>query len=256
MIERSFDRLKDDAAHSGRASRSIPFLGSDRSALLIMALFVFSLLSVQKFNIAGVIAFGAFPLFLVVAGKFPVAMIVKRLLQIAPFVLVMAAGNLWLDRSPVMQIYGVTLSGGMISGMVIVAKTIISLAGLLSVTLTIPFYRICRALEAFHVPEVLVTQLMLLYRYSSVLQQEALSMQRARDLRSFGRRGKEFSNTASLVGSLLLRTVSRAERLYRAMTARGFQWRLSTVQDERLRSGDWKTISLWAALFLLLRLIF
>ena len=256
MMEKSLRAIGSELAEPGAAIHVTRFLGSDRSALLVAALFVFSLLSVPKFNIPGVIAFGAFPLFLMVAGKLPAGVIIKRLLQISPFVLVMAAGNMLLDRSPVMRVSGVTLSGGMISGTVIVAKTIISLAGLLSVTLSIPFYRICRALEAFHVPEVLVTQLMLLDRYSSLLQEEALSMQRARDLRSFGRRGKEFSNTASLVGSLLLRTVSRAERLYRAMTARGFQWRLSTGHGEHLGSGDWKTISLWAALFLLLRLIF
>ncbi len=238
------------------AAQASPFLGSDRSALLVTALFILSLLSISKFNLPGVIAFGAFPLFLMSVAKGPAGMVTKRLLQISPFVLVMASGNLLLDRSPVMQISGVTLSGGMISGAVIVAKSIISLAGLLSVTLCIPFYRICRALEAFHVPEVLVTQLMLLYRYSSVLQEEALSMQKARDLRSFGRRGREFSNTASLVGSLLLRTVNRAERLYRAMAARGFHGQMSTRHGEKISPGDWKTIALWSLLFLALRLIF
>ena len=238
------------------AAQASLFLGSDRSALLVTALFIVFLLSIPKFNLAGVIAFGAFPLFLMSVAKVRAGMVTKRLLQISPFVLVMASGNLLLDRSPVMQISGVTLSGGMISGAVIVAKTIISLAGLLSVTLCIPFYRICRALEAFHVPEVLVTQLMLLYRYSAVLQEEALSMQKARDLRSFGRRGREFSNTASLVGSLLLRTVNRAERLYRAMTARGFQGQMSTRHGEKISLGDWKTIALWSLLFLVLRLIF
>ncbi len=256
MTEKKFRAIGSELAEDGTVIQATPFLGSDRSALLVMALFIFSLLSISKFNLSGVITFGAFPLFLMVAGKLPAGVIIKRLLQISPFVLVMAAGNMLLDRSPVMRVSGVTLSGGMISGTVIVAKTIISLAGLLSVTLFIPFYRICRALEAFHLPEVLVTQLMLLNRYSSVLQEEALSMQKARDLRSFGRRGKEFSCTASLVGSLLLRTTRRAERIYRAMTARGFQWQMSTRDGEKISSSDWKTIVLWALLFLALRLIF
>jgi cobalt/nickel transport system permease protein len=248
--------IGSDHTNRGTSTLVSPFLGSDRSALLVTALFIFSVLSIPKFNLPGVIAFGAFPLFLMSAAKIPAGMVIKRLLQISPFVLFMAAGNLLLDRSPVMRIFGVTLSGGMISGTVIVAKTIISLAGLLSVTLCIPFYRICRALEAFHVPDVLVTQLMLLYRYSSVLQEEALSMQKARDLRSFGRKGKEFANTASLVGSLLLRTVNRAERLYRGMTARGFQGHRSTLHDEKIKPVDRITIVLWSLIFLALRLIF
>ncbi len=201
-----------------------PFLGSDRSALLVTALFVFSLLSIPKFNLSEVIAFGAFPLFLMSAAKLHAGMMMKRLLLISPFVLFMAAGNLLLDRNPVMQISGITISGGMISGTVIVAKTIISVAGLLSVTHCIPFYRICRALEALHVPDVLITQLILLNRYRSVLHEEAQSMQKARDIRSFGRKGKELFRTAPLIGSLLLRTTNRAERLYRSMSCKGFPW--------------------------------
>ncbi len=256
MIQSRLPSIGYHLAEQGTATEASPFLGSDRSALLVTALFIFSLLSIQKFNLPGVLAFGAFPLFLMSAAKLPAGLILKRLLLISPFVLVIASGNLLLDRNSVMLIFGITLSGGMISGTVIVAKTIISLAGLLSITLCIPFYRICRALEAFHVPEVLVTQLMLLYRYSAVLQEEALSMQKARDLRSFGSRGKEFSCTASLIGSLLLRTVNRAERLYRTMTARGFQGQMSTRNVEEISLGEWKIIVLWALIFLVLRLIF
>ncbi len=246
---------------SGTAERETvtpasPFLGSDRSALLVMVLFVFALLSVPKFNLPGVIAFGAFPLFLISAAKLHVGIMVKRLLLISPFVLFMAAGNLFLDRNPVILIYGITFSGGMISGTVIVAKTIISVAGLLSVTSSIPFYRICRALEALHVPDVLITQLILLDRYRSVLHEEAQSMLKARNIRSFGRKGKELFRTAPLIGSLLLRTTNRAERLYRSMSARGFHGRIGHSSTENMNLDDWKTIGIWSFLFLSLRLIF
>ncbi len=246
---------------SGTAERETvtpasPFLGSDRSALLVMVLFVFALLSVPKFNLPGVIAFGAFPLFLISAAKLHVGIMVKRLLLISPFVLFMAAGNLFLDRNPVILIYGITFSGGMISGTVIVAKTIISVAGLLSVTSSIPFYRICRALEAFRVPDVLITQLILLDRYRSVLHEEAQSMLKARNIRSFGRKGKELFRTAPLIGSLLLRTTNRAERLYRSMSARGFHGRIGHSSTENMNLDDWKTIGIWSFLFLSLRLIF
>jgi cobalt/nickel transport system permease protein len=233
-----------------------PLLGSDRSALLVTVLFVFSVLSIPKFNLPGVLAFGAFPLFLMSAAKLHAGMMLKRLLLISPFVLVMAAGNLLLDRHPVMWISGMTISGGMISGTVIVAKTIISMAGLLSVTHCIPFYRICRALEALHVPDILVTQLILLDRYRSVLHDEAQSMKKARDIRSFGRKGKELFRTASLIGSLLLRTTNRAERLYRSMSARGFHGLMGNRSDKNMSHGDLKTIGLWSLLFLALHLIF
>jgi len=255
-MEKRYQVPGSDLAGKDKSILPSPFLGSDRSALLVTALFVFSLLSLPKFNISGVIAFGAFPLFLMSVAKLPAGRIIKRLLKISPFILFMAAGNLFLDRTPMWLFSEFTITGGMMSATVMIAKTIISLAGMLSVTLCIPFYRICRALEAFHFPEVLVTQLMLLNRYSSVLQEEALSIQKARDLRSFGNRGKELLRTASLIGSLLLRTTSRAERLYRSMIARGFQGRMRACPADSMTSGDWRAVGLWSLLFLALRLSF
>ncbi|TLU87911.1 MAG: cobalt ABC transporter [Chlorobium sp.] len=233
-----------------------PVLGSDRSALIITTLFLFSVLSVPKFDLASVLVFGAFPAFLIGMANISAAVIMKRLLQLSPFVLFMALGNISLDRTPMLSLSGFTITGGMMSAIVIVAKTMVSVAGMLSVTLCIPFYRICRALEALHVPEVLITQLMLLDRYRSLLHEEALSMQKARDTRSFGKKGKELFRTASLIGSLLLRTTSRAEKIYRSMNARGFQMQRKARPAQKMALREWLTIALWVLLFFSLRLIF
>ncbi|MBZ4218707.1 MAG: energy-coupling factor transporter transmembrane protein EcfT [Chlorobium sp.] len=246
----------DDTGYQCLPAPVSGLLGGDLSALVVTVLFLFSVLSIPKFNLSEVVVFAAFPLFLMGAARVSSGAIAKRLLQLSPFVLFMAAGNLLLDRTPLMHIFGITFSGGMISGTVIVAKTIISVAGLLSVTSSIPFYRICRALEAFRVPDVLITQLILLDRYRSVLHEEAQSMLKARNIRSFGRKGKELFRTAPLIGSLLLRTTNRAERLYRSMSARGFHGRIGHSSTENMNLDDWKTIGLWFIFFLALRLIF
>ncbi len=243
---------------SGR-SEPLPasrFPGSDRSAIIVTALFVLTVLSVPKLDLASVLAFAAFPVFLISAARVPAEIIGKPLLRLSPFILIMAAGNIALDRTPIFFFSGLTITGGMISGTVIVAKTMITVAAMLSITLCIPFYRICRALEALHLPEVLVTQLMLLYRYRSVLHEEASTMQKARDIRSFGNKGKGLFRTASLLGSLLLRTTNRAERLFRSMSARGFQSRVFRRTPAKMTSREWRSIALWSLFFLTFRLIF
>ena len=70
--------------------------------------------------------------------------------------------------------------------------------------------------------EALVTQLLLLYRYIFVLGDEARRMAQARRLRSFGRRGMGWRVYGQMLGQLLLRTFARAQRIYLAMKARGF----------------------------------
>jgi cobalt/nickel transport system permease protein len=84
----------------------------------------------------------------------------------------------------------------------------------------------------------MTTQLLLMHRYVFVLAGEARSMRRARDLRSFGGRGKELRSAAGMIGTLMLRTFDRSDRIYRAMTARGFTGTLHLIDDERLRERD------------------
>lgn len=255
-MKTSFSLIGCNTAKECNATPADLFLGSDRSALLIIMLFVFAVLSVPKFNLQEVIVFAAFPIFLVSAARLPFSRIAKPLLRISPFALLMATGNLFLDHNPVLQLSGITVTGGVMSGTVIIAKTLITVSGMLSLTLCIPFQRICRALEAFHLPEAVITQLILLNRFSSVLQEEALAMQRARDIRSFGNRGRGIVHTASLIGALLLRTTNRAERVYRAMSARGFNGALLSHSPEKTTAAEWATVGLWGALFLSLRLVF
>ncbi len=231
-------------------------LGSDRVTLIITMLFLVSLLSIPKFSLLTVLVFAAFPLFLMQATNVTAGVIGQQLLKLSPFVLFMAAGNLFFDRHPILSLAGFTISGGMVSALVIVAKTLIIITTILAITHSIPFYRICRALETLHLPDILITQLMLLDRYRTVIQEEALSMQRARDIRSFGGRGKELLRTASLIGSLLLRTTHRAERIYRSMSARGFQERMNVHTQQKTSGREWLIIGLWALLFLALRIIF
>ncbi|MEI6638949.1 MAG: cobalt ECF transporter T component CbiQ [Chlorobium sp.] len=195
----------------------------DQPALILSAMFLLFVLSVPKYNLPAVISYASFPLLLITAADIPVKPLLHRLLLLSPFVLLMAAANPWLDRRPFFDLFGITVSGGVISGMVIVVKSMVTMIALQLLTLLVPFYRLALALKRVGVPELFVTQLLLVYRYSFLLAKEAGAMKRARDMRSFGGKGKDLFTTAKLIGSLLIRTTARAEKIYMAMTARGFQ---------------------------------
>ena len=205
-----------------------------RALVVVWGTFVVAMLSVPKYDVPGVLAFAAFPVFVILAHRLPGRAMARRLLLLSPFVLVMAAANPFFDRTPFLTVGGLAISGGMVSAFVIVAKSIVSLLAVMTLVSCLPFPRLCAALRGLGAPEVFVTQLILLQRYLGVLTQEALALQQARDLRSFSGRGQGVGTTAKLLGSLLLRTSARAERIYRAMVARGFAG--SLPQD---RSGRW-----------------
>ncbi|MCF8383027.1 MAG: cobalt ECF transporter T component CbiQ [Chlorobium sp.] len=228
----------------------------DMAALGILILFIMFVVSVPKHNLAAVIAYGSFPLFLITAAGIPLRPIVKRLLGLSPFVLFMAAGNLYFDRHPFSTAGSLTITGGMVSGSVIIAKTFVTLGAMHAYSLCMPFHRFGSALRSFGVPEVFVTQLQLVYRYSSLLVREARSLRKARDLRSFGGRGNDLFNTAQLIGSLLLRTASRAERIYLAMCARGFRNSLSLEQRTPFTATDAVAVTTALICFTAVKLLF
>jgi cobalt/nickel transport system permease protein len=228
----------------------------DSTALIVLTMFVLFVLSVPKYDLAGVIAFAALPLLFVTAAGIPFQPVLKRLIVTSPFILFMAAGNLLLDRAPFHRFSTLTITGGMVSAAVIVTKTMITLSALLSLVSCIPFHRFGTALRSIGVHEVFVTQLLLVYRYSFLLAEEASMMQKARDLRSFGGRGNGPVVTARLIGSLLIRTTSRAERIYMAMSARGFGTALHSRPRVPLKLKDLAALATALAVFIVLRAIF
>jgi cobalt/nickel transport system permease protein len=89
---------------------------------------------------------------------------------------------------------------------------------------TTPFSGLLELLRNWRVPHLLITLLALLYRYLFVLVDELGRMQRARTSRTFtGKRAVVWPSLASVVSQLFVRSTERAERIYAAMRARGWQ---------------------------------
>ena len=84
----------------------------------------------------------------------------------------------------------------------------------------------------------------------------AAAMQQARDARSFGRKSYPLKVWGTLVGQLLIRTFDRAERISRAMLARGFTGRISEGMSERpaWKMLDTLFLAAWCSALVLLRL--
>jgi cobalt/nickel transport system permease protein len=61
---------------------------------------------------------------------------------------------------------------------------------------------------------------------------------RARDMRSVGSRGTGIKVFVRLIGTLFIRTVDRAERIYYAMLSRGFQGDIPTLKRVGIKTAD------------------
>ena len=87
---------------------------------------------------------------------------------------------------------------------------------------TTPISALMRSARRAGVPEVLCTTIALLHRYLFLMADESTRMRRARAGRTLhGGRVAEWRARGNSIGLLFLRTVSRAERVQRAMRSRG-----------------------------------
>jgi len=209
-----------------------------RAKVVSTILFLFTVISFPKYEIAALIPFFLFPVLLTTLGDIPVRFLLKKVVIVSPFAIFIGIFNPLLDTRTVAVIAGVTLSAGWLSFLTILIKFTLTISAALLLIATTSFPGICHALRRLGVPAIFVSQLLFLYRYLFVLMEEAMRLVRARDMRSFGEHGSGMTIVVRLIGTLFLRTVERAERVYSAMLSRGFNGDMPSVKQHSLRPVD------------------
>ncbi|HRS55554.1 MAG TPA: cobalt ECF transporter T component CbiQ [Desulfomonilia bacterium] len=225
-----------------------------RVKLLTVMGFIFTVVSFPRYEISSLLPFFFFPAVMIPLANIPVRYLMRKYLFLLPFAVLIGIFNPIFDREPFAFIGPLAVSGGMISFLSILIRfTLTILAAFILVAVT-GFNGICLALKRFKVPEVFCVQLMMLYRYIFVLSSEAVKMARARELRSFGRKGQGIKPYVSLIGHLLLRTWDRARRVHTAMLSRGFHGKFYMRRPLALKASDVIFCLAWLFLFIVFRL--
>ncbi|MFA6560583.1 MAG: cobalt ECF transporter T component CbiQ [Verrucomicrobiia bacterium] len=159
----------------------------------------------------GFVFVGTAVLIVAVLSRIPPAFLAKRLLLLEPIALGVAALAFFQP-------------GGWRAFAIIMVRTNLCLMTMILLSNTTPFADLLRVLQRLRVPSLMVTTLALMYRYLFVLADEVGRMGRARASRTFSmRRRVAWWSQAGIVGQLFIRSTERAERIYAAMCARGWQ---------------------------------
>lgn len=224
-----------------------------RTKLLVTFAFIFTVISFPKHDLSGLVPLLFFPVFLMIAGEIPAGFILKKIMIVSPFALFIGIFNPLLDRAPLLQVFGLPVSGGWISFASVMTKFLLTISAGLLLIATTSFPGVCNALRRLGLPEVFVAQLMFLYRYIFVLMEETMKIVRARDIRSFGNRGRDMKTFTSLVSMMFIRTMARSERIYQAMLSRGFSGNMVSTREQTLSPADFVFAVFAVAVFLLLR---
>jgi cobalt/nickel transport system permease protein len=236
------------------ASRDTPLHRIDpRAKLLATLAFIVTVLSYGKYQITPLLPLAAYPLVLMAVGDVPARFVIRKLLIVSPFAVFVGMFNPLFDRHTIMTIGPVHVAGGWVSCASILMRFALTVGATLAMIAGTGIHNVCRGLERLGVPSVFTVQVLMLYRYLFVLVEDGTRMVRARAMRSVGRRGLGPRVYGAMLGSLLLRTLDRAQRVHAAMCCRGFDGHVRTLESLHLRIGDVLFVAGWVTFFVLLR---
>ena len=218
--------------------------------LLGTLFYLVMLISFPRYRLGMLAPFVFYPVLMLSLGEIPFKLVGKRVLVALPFCLFAGLSNALLDRSPMVFVGGVGFSGGVISCLSILLKTLLCVSVVLVLVAVTPMRALTASLRRLHVPGVFVSLFEMTYRYVGCLMEEVSSMSAAYALR--GKPQLEMRHMGAFAGQLLLRSYDRAERIYHAMKCRGFGGSMIGETAGKMSARDWffmLAVSLSSALF-------
>ncbi len=204
--------VRDSAVHAMNAG----------AKLLCTVIYILVVMSFDKYDLSGLIPMLLWPVLMYQISGIPVRTCFYKLRIVLPLVMAVGLFNPFLDREMILQIGNIGVSGGVISMLTLMLKGVLCLMASFLLVATTPFDNICAVLRKVHFPAMLVTLLLLTYRYVGVMTEELAVMTDAYHLRAPGQKGIHVSAWGSFLGQMILRSMDRAQELYASMLLRGY----------------------------------
>jgi cobalt/nickel transport system permease protein len=217
-------RRREKALFDDMGGNSSPAHALNPGAKLVCALgFIVAVVSFPGHDINSLLFMAFYPVLMLALSGIPLGPVLSRSFGALPFALAIGMGNIFYDRSAAFIIGSATITGGMISCVSLLVKTLLSVSAVMILGATTSFASLCATLVKAGMPKLLALQFSMTHRYIAVLVGEASAMSAAYRLRSRrSSKGVQLRDAGSFLGQLLLRSFDRAGRVYEAMRLRGF----------------------------------
>jgi cobalt/nickel transport system permease protein len=226
------------------------------TAKLITTLFYMILvISYKPYEISGLLPFTVYPVLLMTLGELPFFSLIKRLMITLPFTLLVGISNIIFNKEVVLYIWNFGVTEGMISFCSILIKTVLTVFMVLILISTTSMNDIIYTMIDLRIPSIIALQIMMTYRYISVLLDEVSTMYHAYRLRAPKEKGIKLKDMTPFLGQLILRSFDRAERIYNAMKCRGFSGDMPLTKKGKLSRKGLVYILTVSGILLMFRLI-
>ena len=168
-------------------------------------------------------------------SRVPLLFLAKRAAVLLPFIILMSLSAAWTKHRHLD-------SGALLFASQVVLRAVAALAALSLLASTTPFPKLLAALRWYRVPPIMLSLMAFAYRFIYILVDELEKLE-------IGRRSREFSGKlktawlgrAWMLGSFLVRSLERSERVYQAMLSRGYDGRPAAVET----GARWRAREAW-----------
>lgn len=222
--------------------------------LFITIFYIAILVSFNRYHLTGTLGMIIYPLIVFELGEISIKEALYKLRLILPLVCFVGILNPVFDTTPCGTFSGINITTGMISMSTLILKGILSVLASYLLIATTTIEEICFALRILHIPKIIVTQILLIYRYIFVLLSEAEQITHAYSLRAPGQKGIHFKVWGSLIGLLLLRSMDRADEVYQSMCLRGYQGEFYYKSNRKIKFSDIVYLFVWITIILIFRI--
>ena len=231
--------LRELAEMDELAVRVSPIHALHPAAKLIATVaYILVTLSFDKYDLSGLVPMLLWPILLFALSGIQVRSCFYKLRIVLPLVMAVGLFNPFFDRTIILRMGSLAVSGGVISMLTLMLKGVYCLMASFLLIATTPIDNLCAALRQLHVPKMLVTLLLLTYRYIGVMTGELAVMTDAYHLRAPGQKGIHISAWGSFLGQLLLRSMDKAQELYASMLLRGYHQHFHYADIKPFRGRD------------------
>lgn len=220
---------------------------------IITISYITAVVSFQKYDVIGLAGMVIYPIAGFILSELSFWNSVKRLRLVLPLICFLGILNPFFDKNYVL-IAGMQINAGVLSMITLILKGVFSVLASYLLIATTSIDKLCCAFCMLHIPKAMVTQLMLTYRYITVLLEEVNHITQAYALRAPKQKGIHFKVWGSLTGQLVLRSVDRANNVYESMLLRGYKGDYQYMRERlAVRLQDIVYLLFWMGMIVLFR---
>lgn len=222
------------------------------SKLLVTIVYILSVSSAGKYELNEVLLLMVYPVFILTSVDIPLKALLRKMF--VPIILGASLGilNPLLDKNVVVVTSQISISAGWLSFLVLFLKATLCITSAFLLVSTTPIEEIVGALNVLKLPKVMSVQVLLMFRYITILVQEFERALTAYSLRSGGGHAIEWRAWGSFMGQIFIRTSERSYRLYDSMKLRGFNGNFDDMLEKKFKPKDAIYILIWLMVLLVI----